>query len=346
MGCWVKSCPRAYHFACALHNKIRFKFTSDFPTYCSKHAVNRKKKPKIEGKCGICLSSVKKTEHLILIPCCNNWFHHKCLQKFAFSSGSCFKCPLCNDKDKCCERLPELGVFLPEKDCDWELSGIIFQETLENEDRACDANCWRLDLPIFREAPSLWKICTVCGSSAIHQECLSDGFNGEFICRSCDDILNRPKAPHSTPVVPVTLSPVNFLASATPTQSTVPVTHAATFTQDVLLDQALTLAQTATVTPVQPTVTRSPRKPSKFRKFSPWFSDDEVCSSSDEGKSAKFRIMSRNYSLLFQKINHRRQRHAKKPHQNAANSPSIKRLVVNFTKNLCRCKSIKMFTIK
>lgn len=285
MGCWVESCPRAYHFGCALHNNVSFKFTSKFPTFCSRHTEKPKKKPKIEGKCGICLESVKKAEQLILIPCCNNWFHHKCLQKFAFTSGSCFKCPLCNDKDKCCEKLPELGVFLPEKDCDWELSGIIFQENLENEHRACDADCWHLDLPTFRDAPWLWKICTICGSSAIHQECLSDGFSGEFICRSCDDILNNP---HPTSIVPtstaVTLSPVNFLASGAHMQSTVPVTHAATTTQDVSLNQALTLSQADTITPLQPTVQRSPKKPSKFRKFTPWFSDDEVCSSSDEGK--------------------------------------------------------------
>lgn len=294
LGCWVGSCPRAYHFDCALHNNVRFKFTSDFPTFCSRHTENRKKKLRIEGKCGICLENVKKTEHLILIPCCNKWFHHKCLQKFAFTSGSCFKCPLCNDKDECCEKLPALGVFLPEKDCDWELSGIIFQETLENEYRACDANCWRLDLPTYREAPSLWKICTVCGSSAIHLAC-HEGFNGEFICRSCDDILNKPKAPHPTSTSTVTLSPITFLASVTHMRSTVPVTHAATITQDVLFNQAFTLAQAASITPLQPTVQRSPKKPSKFRKFTPWFSDDEVCSSSDEvcsssdeGKSAKF----------------------------------------------------------
>lgn len=107
------------------------------------------------------MDRINKQEKSILIPCCkNSWFHQNCLQKFAYTSGVCFKCPMCNNKDKCYEILPKLGIYLPLKDADWEYD----IETYEIEEDVpvveCDAeNCLKNQFDYDNLLPLLWRNC-------------------------------------------------------------------------------------------------------------------------------------------------------------------------------------------
>lgn len=116
IGCAIATCPRSYHVDCGWKNCSSYEFAHSFPSYCRKHVrFEQDEQPKNKDTCGICLTRVGK-EKSILIPCCkNSWFHQLCLQKFANTAGSWFKCPLCNDKKVCYEELPRLGIFLPTK---------------------------------------------------------------------------------------------------------------------------------------------------------------------------------------------------------------------------------------
>lgn len=48
-------------------------------------------------------------------PCCNVWFHRKCIQEMALTTGYIFKCPSCNDVDKFKSRMLTLGIYVPTK---------------------------------------------------------------------------------------------------------------------------------------------------------------------------------------------------------------------------------------
>lgn len=44
-------------------------------------------------------------------PCCRNgWFHKECLRKFAENARIEFKCPMCNDERKFCQKMIILGI--------------------------------------------------------------------------------------------------------------------------------------------------------------------------------------------------------------------------------------------
>jgi PHD-like zinc-binding domain/Ring finger domain len=193
LACCVQSCRQAYHIDCGMKGDVSFEFTDNFPTYCSKHAkVKQSTKARSRtDTCSICMENILK-DKAILIPCCkNSWFHKTCLQKFANTSGVFFKCPLCNDKDKCVKQLPRLGIFLPEKDADWEFDMSAYEDLYENEsNKICEAvNC--RNFASFQDSPWLWKLCTTCGASGIHQECFNS--DTDFLCKSCSEILNKSK---------------------------------------------------------------------------------------------------------------------------------------------------------
>lgn len=189
------------------------------------------------------MEKIDKKLKPILIPCCkNSWFHRDCLQRFANTSGVHFKCPLCNDKVQCQSELPKLGIFLPEKDADWEYD--MDQESEDERDKTCDAeNCLVTNQISFDPGLCFWKNCSTCGSNAIHESCIIEQ-EAEFVCRSCLEILNRPKTPQKLP------EPV-----AVPKKET-------------------------------------------FKKFTSWFSDDDLCTDSDEPISSPLNSRKRRASGL------------------------------------------------
>lgn len=199
LGCCEITCRYTYHLSCGRKNNVSFEFCNHYPSYCKAHKKFKTRKiPKRESTCGICFETVKSKEHPILIPCCkNSWFHQLCLQKFANTSGVFFKCPLCNDKTTCIKKLSLRGIFIPDKDADWELDFHSWEDFLEVE-KVCDSENCLMTAESYQEDPWNWKICSTCGASHIHELCISDS-SSDFVCRSCTEILNRPKDKESSP---------------------------------------------------------------------------------------------------------------------------------------------------
>ena len=82
-------------------------------------------------------------------PCCGRLFHLQCVQAMATACGRAhFKCPLCSDKKAFVNEAVNFGVYLPEKDAEWEkpeLEGFYnFQgmgKSLGDKVSACDEKC-------------------------------------------------------------------------------------------------------------------------------------------------------------------------------------------------------------
>lgn len=202
IGCSVAKCKMVFHFDCGLDNRANFQFCGNYPSYCMNHKPKTailKKVPKKDEICGICTDSVD-SKNALLVPCCKNgWFHRKCLQKAATSAGVFFKCPLCNEEEKFKKDLQLQGIFIPEKDADWELEAGAFQDLVDTPVRICEF-CMNEKQDQINYQQLRWKLCNYCGSSAVHLECLESSEQNEFNCASCLDIVNKPKSPPSEPL--------------------------------------------------------------------------------------------------------------------------------------------------
>ena len=84
-----------------------------------------------------------KKEKSMISPCCGRVFHKKCVQKMALSAGEQLsKCPLCGDEKKkeFNKEVENIGVYLPNKDPDWETDESFYQHnTNQAVHRECNA---------------------------------------------------------------------------------------------------------------------------------------------------------------------------------------------------------------
>ena len=106
-------------------------------------------------------------------PCCGGWFHRSCIEQTAENAGThFFKCPLCNNKDDFTQEMLEFGVYIPDRDANWESAGT-FDDQLQRHD-TCDADTCRCPHGRkFNEEDTPWEImlCVCCGAQGIHVEC-------------------------------------------------------------------------------------------------------------------------------------------------------------------------------
>lgn len=273
LGCCVQICKKMYHIKCGRNDDASFEFVDTFPSYCKEHSKKRKQKKITEdAECGICMDKIKKAKAL-LIPCCrNSWFHRTCIQKFANTSGVFFKCPMCNDTKICKKKLPLLGILLPEKDADWYFDTSEFEDLNETLERICDAeeNC--------RNKANLseqWKLCSTCGASAIHIKCWDQV--RDFVCNSCDEILNRPEKLEENSAVVIEKRqkmesrPRKLRQKAQ--RRSARINNAQKIHKEII----------STSDEDDDSIVKSPMR--KKTKFISWFSDDEQLSSSDEAIS-------------------------------------------------------------
>jgi len=166
VGCAHKSCRKTFHLPCAVRSKALLQYCDQFSLYCHEHRLKQRpfakmtspKKsgseepkmvnPKWSPTCGICYDDITTpTDDLAVVwsPCCEKWFHKPCVQRFADTSGYFFKCPLCNNKDDFVEEMKQFGIYVPEKDAEWERpgndgedgDGSAFESLLERHDN-CD----------------------------------------------------------------------------------------------------------------------------------------------------------------------------------------------------------------
>lgn len=96
--------------------------TNTFRSFCRQHHLRRTiDKTELQNtaaiQCAICLDDVIPSllPSSIWAPCCkrNAWFHRKCVQELALSTGYFFKCPLCNNDKIFKNRMLKLGIYIP-----------------------------------------------------------------------------------------------------------------------------------------------------------------------------------------------------------------------------------------
>ncbi|CRK98357.1 CLUMA_CG011717, isoform A [Clunio marinus] len=200
LGCSIRECKKAFHTECGYKNKVSFEFTSQFPCFCVDHSTNNQtSSPSNDDVCSICSQNFNENDRNILMPCCKHtWFHHSCIQTFAQTAGLYFKCPNCNDQEKCFQLLPKFGVHVYEKDADWEIEYDNLEDFETIPEQPCESdNCNGTPETSYSVAPWLWDVCEYCGSCAVHKECRNATNEPSFTCTCCTEslvLLNRCEA--------------------------------------------------------------------------------------------------------------------------------------------------------
>jgi len=214
IGCVGKGCKKGYHLPCGLENGSLQQFFGNFVSYCGAHKpiqspfLDKKgklKSGKIEMReeCGCCTMELEDgtTKDFLWTPCCNGWFHRSCIEQTAENAGThFFKCPLCNNKKDFTEEMLQFGVYVPDRDANWE-SENMFDDQLQRHD-SCDADtCLCPSGRKFDEEDTDWEImlCVCCGAQGIHVECGNlDKTRPRWKCPLCKPVLSKlPNKPIS-----------------------------------------------------------------------------------------------------------------------------------------------------
>ena len=204
---------KGYHLPCALENGGLQQFFGNFVSYCEAHKpvqlpyLDKKRKKeeywKKRDECGCCTMELEDGEltdkDFLWTPCCNGWFHRSCVEKTAENAGAhFFKCPLCNNKDDFTEEMQQFGVYVPDRDANWETGGE-FDDQLQRHD-TCDADtCLCPSGRKFDEEDTPWEImlCVCCGAQGIHVQCGNlDVSRPRWKCPMCKPVIasldNKP----------------------------------------------------------------------------------------------------------------------------------------------------------
>lgn len=203
IGCCERRCPKAFHYYCGRRSGALFQFFDSFNSFCIYHRpTQRIKLVHSNGQnCRICLSEIEwnpnshttLSEVPLVTPCCKAWFHNKCLQKHAHSSGLYyFRCPLCNNKEEFQEEMKRMGVFIPDQDASWEKDNA-FADLLFRYNR-CDARkCICPHGTEHKATSGKWRIrlCDLCGQFGTHLKCQRwKSPPDEWYCDVCGNTLN------------------------------------------------------------------------------------------------------------------------------------------------------------
>ncbi|KAL5275082.1 G2E3 family protein [Megaselia abdita] len=192
IACCKKTCKTFYHLKCGYTNNVLFQFKGTYMSFCQKHYnIEEKARPKKNEICHICQEDLGTFNFVktIKAPCCKNgWYHKWCLSKYALNAGYFFKCPLCQNEKEFRNEIPFRGVFIPDKDAEWEMEPHAFQELLERPDTCSSHNCLCSKGRSYTNKGSYeFKYCLTCGSSAIHEKCLKN--KTKYECIECNDLI-------------------------------------------------------------------------------------------------------------------------------------------------------------
>jgi len=242
VGCSHKSCRKTFHLPCAVRSGAHLQYCGAFSLFCNEHRL--KQAPYKDGgggdklpetECGICYDDIPDmADDLANVwsPCCNKWFHKTCVQRFADTSGYFFKCPLCNNKDDFIEEMKRFGIYVPEKDADWEkpdrgaASGDpddssaddeAFGSLLERHDNCDVPNCICPEGRKKDEDYTEWEIilCWYCGAQGTHVRCSDLPLQNEtefklnpikWKCQFCAETLKKMPKKRIHQFRPITLN--------------------------------------------------------------------------------------------------------------------------------------------
>ncbi|XP_025268901.1 uncharacterized protein LOC112639372 isoform X2 [Camponotus floridanus] len=209
LGCCNVRCRRTFHFPCGLKDGSLYQYFGEFRSYCINHRpkqqidehILKQISPLDNTLCYICYNKVNPIDFVktLWAPCCkkNAFFHHKCIQQLALSTGYFFKCPLCNNNKDFQNAMLEYGIFIPNQDASWELEPNAFEELLYRHDQ-CDAvNCLCPKGRKHVSSNAKWELilCQTCGSQGIHRACGQLKWaDPVWECTECTSILYNSKS--------------------------------------------------------------------------------------------------------------------------------------------------------
>uniref|UniRef100_A0A182W1S5 PHD-type domain-containing protein n=1 Tax=Anopheles minimus TaxID=112268 RepID=A0A182W1S5_9DIPT len=194
--CVQPGCGRRFHYICGYNNSCLTQFTGQFNSYCHSHIPAEFCKPvNTKGReCDICFSDLPQVTEVNFNPlsiirtrcdseCSDGLLHRECVQRFAYSSGYNFKCPLCWNKNFG-THAAESGIFIPERESKWEREPGAFKDLHK---RKCTADpCVLADTQNKTQTSELVG-CKVCGGQVMHKLCSGVIDESDYLCTVCQN---------------------------------------------------------------------------------------------------------------------------------------------------------------
>ncbi|XP_035898474.1 PHD finger protein 7-like [Anopheles stephensi] len=194
--CAQPGCGRRFHYICGYNNACLTQFTGQFLSYCHQHlpAQYRALVDTKDRECDICFTALPQATEADFNPlaivrtrcdseCPDGLLHRECVQRFAYTSGYNFKCPLCWNK-KFRVHAAESGIFIPERESAWEREPGAFKDLHK---RKCTADACALANSRSATDVSQMVGCKVCGGQLMHKVCCGVFNPNDYLCSVCKD---------------------------------------------------------------------------------------------------------------------------------------------------------------
>uniref|UniRef100_A0A663MKD5 RING-type domain-containing protein n=1 Tax=Athene cunicularia TaxID=194338 RepID=A0A663MKD5_ATHCN len=158
--CCREGCDRSFHLPCTTEGG------------CGRTQLEAA--PEKDTTCLLCLELVgdRKSYGTMVCPACKHaWFHRGCIQGQAVRDGiSCFRCPLCRDRDAFSSEMLSMGIRIP-----FRLDPHAYDDLSERHSRcdACECLCpgGRDHEPLCFPRPWELLLCCSCAAEGTHRCC-------------------------------------------------------------------------------------------------------------------------------------------------------------------------------
>uniref|UniRef100_A0A8D0FLS2 RING-type domain-containing protein n=1 Tax=Strix occidentalis caurina TaxID=311401 RepID=A0A8D0FLS2_STROC len=171
--CRQEGCDRSFHLPCAAEGGCVTQFFFQYRSFCGEHSPEQavEAAPEKDTTCLLCLDVVgdRKSYGTMVCPACKHaWFHRGCIQGQAVRDGiSCFRCPLCRDRDAFSSEMLSMGIRIP-----FRLVSCPAHQTGEQE------LCWTIPCcgphshePVCFPRPWQLLLCCSCAAEGTHRRC-------------------------------------------------------------------------------------------------------------------------------------------------------------------------------
>ncbi|XP_041469833.1 uncharacterized protein LOC121419430 isoform X2 [Lytechinus variegatus] len=112
----------------------------------------------------------------------------------ALSAGYFFRCAICNNENEFQDEMKKFGIYLPEKDADWEFGSSAYQELYERHNQCDVSKCRCPKGRKYSTQSGQWEIvlCDLCGSAGCHVSCggLLSALD-DWACKDCTSTFTR-----------------------------------------------------------------------------------------------------------------------------------------------------------
>ncbi|NXK27347.1 PHF7 protein, partial [Arenaria interpres] len=177
--CHEMSCDRSFHLPCAVDGACVTQFFFQYRSFCWEHCPKQtvKTSPEENTTCLICLERVGegRSYGTMVCPVCRHaCFHRHCIQGQAVRDGiTCFRCPLCRDRDVFLSEMLTMGIRIPFRLPSQDSRA---DEALSARHSRCDAGqclCPGGREQAAQEGPWELLLCSSCAAEGTHRRCSS-----------------------------------------------------------------------------------------------------------------------------------------------------------------------------